>query len=206
MQVEDFPLDAVADDQAVDGDRALLADAVGTIDRCIREVGVACEPIVEELLEEVRASGLIHADETPWYQGKLSLWLWVLLTATTAVFHIGSRRHEEIRNLLGDAMVGCLNGWIVSDGYHAYRDYPRHQRCLAHLIRKGLALAGGLSPDGVHNARKIPLARPEADTTMANRSGDFLAATGPSFRETPLVILISPFSSRIEYIPVVILR
>jgi len=118
--------------------------AVGTIDRCIREVGVACEPIVEELLEEVRASGLIHADETPWYQGKLSLWLWVVLTATTAVFHIGSRRHKEIRDLLGDAIIG----WLVTDGYHAYRDYERRQRCLAHLIRKGLALAGGLSPDG----------------------------------------------------------
>ncbi len=119
--------------------------AVGTIDRCIREVGVACEPIVEDLLEEIRASGLIHADETPWYQGKLSLWLWVVLTATTAVFHIGSRRHEEIRDLLGDAIIG----WLVTDGYHAYREFERRQRCLAHLIRKGLALACGLSPDGV---------------------------------------------------------
>jgi len=119
--------------------------SVGSIDRCIREVGVACEPIVEDLLEEVRVSGIIHADETPWYQGILNCWLWVVLTATTAVFHIGSRRHEEIRDLLGDAIVG----WLVTDGYGAYRDYQRRQRCLAHLIRKGLALAGSLSPDGV---------------------------------------------------------
>jgi transposase len=40
-----------------------VALAVGTLDRCLREVGVACEPIVEDLLEEVRASGVIHADE-----------------------------------------------------------------------------------------------------------------------------------------------
>ena len=64
---------------------------------------------------------------------------------STAVFHIGSRRHEEIRDLLGDAILG----WLVTDGYGAYRDYARRQRCLAHLIRKGLALAGGLNPDGV---------------------------------------------------------
>lgn len=118
---------------------------VGTIDRCLREVGVACEPIVEDLLEEVRAGGVIHADETPWHQGILGRWLWVVLTATTAVFHIGSRRHEEIRDLLGDALVG----WLISDGYGAYRDYDKRQRCIAHLIRKGLALAGGLNPDGV---------------------------------------------------------
>jgi hypothetical protein len=122
-----------------------VALSVGTIDRCIREIGVACEPIVEDLLDEVRASGLIHADETPWYQGFKMCWLWVVLTATTAVYHIGSRRHEEIRDLLGDAILG----WLVTDGYHAYRDYGRRQRCLAHLIRKGLGLAGGLSPDGV---------------------------------------------------------
>jgi transposase len=119
--------------------------SVGSIDRCIREVGVACEPVAEELLEEVRVAGLIHADETPWYERGAFRWLWVVLTATTAVFHIGSRRHEEIRDLLGDAIIG----WLVTDGYGAYRDYERRQRCLAHLIRKGLALAGGLSPDGI---------------------------------------------------------
>ena len=40
--------------------------SVGSIDRCIREVGVACEPVAEALLDEVRAAGIIHADETPW--------------------------------------------------------------------------------------------------------------------------------------------
>jgi hypothetical protein len=59
--------------------------SVGSIDRCIREVGVACEPVAEALLEEVRAAGIIHADETPWYQGVLNRWLWVVVTATTAV-------------------------------------------------------------------------------------------------------------------------
>src|SRR5687768_7010056 len=105
--------------------RVHVALAVGTLDRCLREVGVACEPIVEDLLEEVRVAGVIHADETPWHQGILGRWLWVVLSATTAVFHIGSRRHEEIRDLLGDAILG----WLVTDGYGAYRDYARRQRC-----------------------------------------------------------------------------
>ena len=64
-------------------------------------------------------------------RGSKARWLWVVLTATTAVFHIGSRRHEEIRDLLGDAILG----WLVTDGYGAYRDYARRQRCLAHTIR-----------------------------------------------------------------------
>jgi hypothetical protein len=62
-----------------------------------------------------------------------------MVTATTTVFHIGSRRKEELTALIGEAFLG----WLITDGYAAYRDHPRRQRCLAHLIRKGLALAEG---------------------------------------------------------------
>lgn len=118
--------------------------SVGSIDRCIREAGLACEPIVEGLLEDLRGAGLVHADETPWpQQGHGLRWLWVALSSTTAIFRIASRRAEEIRDLIGEAFLG----WLVSDGYAVYRDYPRRQRCLAHLIRKGIALAGGFDRD-----------------------------------------------------------
>jgi transposase len=119
--------------------------SVGTLDRCIREVGIACEPVVEDLLGDLRQAGVIHADETPWRQHKKRYWLWVVLSSTTALFHIGSRRAEEIRDLIGDAFVG----WLVSDGYGAYRWHDKRQRCLAHLIRKGVALAEGLTPQGM---------------------------------------------------------
>jgi transposase len=37
-------------------------------------------------------------------------------------------------------------GWSAT----AIRSYKKRQRCLAHLIRKGVALAGGLNPQGAH--------------------------------------------------------
>jgi transposase len=120
--------------------------SVGTLDRCIREVGVACEPVVEDLLGDLRQAGVIHADETPWKQHGRLRWLWVVLSSSTAIFHIGSRQGDEIRDLIGDAFLG----WLVSDGYGAYRKFKKRQRCLAHLIRKGIALAGGLNPQGAH--------------------------------------------------------
>jgi transposase len=112
-----------------------------TIERCIHEIGLASEPVVEQLIEDVRAADVVHIDETPWYQrGKLR-WMWVAVAVTTAtvVFRIGSRRKEELTALIGEAFLG----WLITDGYGAYRDHPRRQRCLAHLIRKGLALAEG---------------------------------------------------------------
>ena len=60
-------------------------------------------------------------------------------------FQIGSRQGDEIRDLIGDAFLG----WFFTYGYAAYRSFKKRQRCLAHLIRKGIALASGLNPVGV---------------------------------------------------------
>jgi hypothetical protein len=49
---------------------------------------------------------VIHADETPWRPKEKRCWLWVVLSSTTAIFHIGSRPGEEIRDLIGDAFLG----------------------------------------------------------------------------------------------------
>ena len=117
--------------------------SVGSIDRCIREVGLACEPIVEGLIEDLRQCGVLNVDETPWPQRGSLRWLWVALSSTTAIFKIASRRAEEIRDLIGEAFLG----WLVSDGYIVYRSYKRRQRCLAHLIRKGIALIDGYDHD-----------------------------------------------------------
>jgi hypothetical protein len=110
-----------------------------TINRCVHEFGLASEPVVERLIRDMRAAEIVHVDETPWYQqGKLR-WMGVATTALETLFRIGSRCKEELTALIGEAFLG----WLVTDGYLAYRDHPRRQRCLAHLIRKGLALATG---------------------------------------------------------------
>lgn len=51
--------------------------SVGTIDRCIREAGIACEPVVEQLLAQLQQASIFHIDETPWYQKGKLYWLWV---------------------------------------------------------------------------------------------------------------------------------
>jgi len=110
--------------------------SIGTLDRCIREVGIACVPVVEKLIEELQAAEVIHLDETPWYEKGKFCWLWVAITNTIAVYHIGSRRKEELLYLITDAFIG----WLVTDGYGAYSSYEKRQHCLAHLIRKAIAL------------------------------------------------------------------
>lgn len=115
--------------------------SIGTIDRCIREVGIACVPVIKELVEQLQQADILHLDETHWYESGKLHWLWVAVTTKTAVFHIGSRRKEELSYLVQEAFMG----WLITDGYGAYRSYPQRQRCLAHLIRKAIAITGAIN-------------------------------------------------------------
>jgi len=114
--------------------------SVGTIDKCIREAGVACNPVVEELVEQIQKEKVVSLDETPWYEKGRLKWLWVAISMSIAVFYIGTRKKEELLNLISSAFIG----WLVTDGYSAYRSYEKRQRCLAHLIRKAIALCGAV--------------------------------------------------------------
>jgi IS1 family transposase len=116
-----------------------LEISTGTIQNCIVESARALAPVEEQLVEELLNESLLHADETSHKEAGVLLWLWVFITATTALFFIGYRSKEIFNNLL----VSCsstFDGWLMSDGYLVYRDYPKRLRCWAHLIRKARGL------------------------------------------------------------------
>ena len=142
--------------------------STGTIDRCIREVGIACVPVVEELVEQLQQADILHLDETHWYESGKLHWLWVALTTKTAVFHIGSRRKEELSHLVTEAFLG----WLVTDGYGAYRSYPKRQRCLAHLIRKAIAITGAINQKAAQIGQWILDDLRELMATIASTSED----------------------------------
>ena len=105
--------------------------STGTICKCVREAGVCCYPAVDQLVEELQQQKQVGLDETPWYQKGVFLWLWVAMNENIAVYLIGSRKKEELLKLITEAFFG----WLITDGYLAYRHYSKRQRCLAHLIR-----------------------------------------------------------------------
>jgi IS1 family transposase len=117
--------------------------SVGLICKAIREVGIACYPVVEELIEELQKEDQIHLDETPWYQKGIFCWIWVAISKTTAIYKVGTRKKEELLEIITEAFFG----WLITDGYGAYRSYEKRQRCLAHLIRKAVALTGLVSEE-----------------------------------------------------------
>ena len=126
-----------------------LSLSIGSLDRCIREAGFALQPVVIELIGQLQDADILHLDETPWYESGQFRWLWVAISSTCAVFFIGPRTKEMLLSIVTTTFVG----WLISDGYAAYRFYPHRQRCLAHLIRKALALSEAVDTEAQQLAR-----------------------------------------------------
>jgi hypothetical protein len=110
--------------------------SMGVLNQTITEGGRAVAPLEAELLRAVRQAEVVHADETGWKEAGRTCWLWVLTTVHTTLFVIGSRSWDVIADLLES-----YAGWLMSDGYLAYRKFAQRLRCLAHLLRKARGLA-----------------------------------------------------------------
>jgi len=110
--------------------------STGTIHQTLHEAAAVVAPAEDEMVAAAVASGVLHADETPWPEQGRILWLWVFCSATVVLYYIAHRGRELLNSLLPD-----FAGWLMSDGWVAYRAWPRRLRCWPHLIRKACGLA-----------------------------------------------------------------
>jgi transposase len=102
-----------------------LSLSEGAILQASHEAAHACEPIPQQIQEEILQAELLHADETSHPQGTECLGLWVVASATAALFFIGNRP----KALLRGRVAAEFAGWLMSDGYRAYREYAHRLRC-----------------------------------------------------------------------------
>ena len=106
--------------------------SLGAIGRVIRQVAQKVQPAVAEILECIRASPVVHADETGWRQDGVNGYVWTFSTPTDRYFLRRGRNKQVMDEVLGESFGGVL----VSDFYAAYHHYdgPK-QRCWVHLLR-----------------------------------------------------------------------
>jgi hypothetical protein len=106
--------------------------SVGAIVAASHQVAERGAAEVAQIRERVRASPVVHADETGWRENGQNGYLWTFSTPTARYFVAGGRDKGVVDQALGEAFTGVL----VSDFYKAY-DHVRtsKQRCWAHLLR-----------------------------------------------------------------------
>lgn len=106
--------------------------SVGGIVQVIHGAAQQAQPAVDQILQRIRASPVVHADETGWRQDGANGFVWTFSTLTERYFLRRGRHKEVVDEVLGDS----FNGVLVSDFYAAYNHYPGlKQRCWAHLLR-----------------------------------------------------------------------
>jgi transposase len=93
-------------------------------------------PVYEELIEVVRRSLVVHADETGWRIGALPAWLWVFTNQEVTVYVIRDNRSSDVVvEILGEKFKGIL----ASDCFVAYDDKRLtnwlKQKCFSHLLK-----------------------------------------------------------------------
>ncbi len=93
-------------------------------------------PVYQALIEAIRRSSVVHADETGWRIGILSAWLWVFTNKEITVYAIRDNRSSDVViEILGEKFKGIL----ASDCFVAYDDKRLadwlKQKCLSHLLK-----------------------------------------------------------------------
>jgi hypothetical protein len=129
------------------------------------------QPVYEELVETLRASVVVHVDETGWRIGTLSAWLWVFTNQETTVYTIRhSRGHKVVVDILGAEFAGVLN----SDCFLAYDakalDDWLKQKCVGHLLRNLSEIEASKTRGAVRFARNVTALLREALQLKAEKA------------------------------------
>lgn len=104
----------------------------------------SANPLHEGLMEKMRHSDLVHADETFWRENGRNVILWYAGNSEVAVFRMDPNRSAEAaKRLLGES----LNALLVTDAYASYNaiEVRGRQSCLAHLLRTAREIAQTLA-------------------------------------------------------------
>jgi hypothetical protein len=105
--------------------------SVGAIVAACQTVANRGRKALEEIRDQVRASPVVHADETGWRENGHNGYVWTWSTRTERFFTHGTREKGMVDQALGEEFRGVL----VSDFYAAYHHYDGwKQRCWAHLL------------------------------------------------------------------------
>jgi transposase len=99
-----------------------------------RKAAARGTPIYEDVREKIRASAVVHADETSWRSDGVGHFVWFAGNENLAFFHIDQHRSAEVaKTIFGENFDGTL----VRDRYAAYNGIGVDwQVCIAHILTK----------------------------------------------------------------------
>ncbi len=106
----------------------------GAIARQIQRMGHWLEGQYDRFKVLLRASPVVHMDETGWRTNGRNGWLWAMLSDRHTVYHVDKSRSQKV---VGKLLGQEFDGTLVTDFYGGYRKIKcEKQKCLTHLLRE----------------------------------------------------------------------
>jgi transposase len=160
-----------------------------------QKLSKTAHPIYEALLEMIRQSSVVHADETGWRIGTLAAWLWVFTNREATVYVIRANRSSDVViDILGQEFKGIL----ASDCFLAYDEKRLNawlkQKCLSHLLTDLKEMKESKSRRALQFARQMTIVLQEALALKRQKSSldPFTFFLRARDLETRLDALIAP--------------
>jgi len=123
----------------------------GGLSQMIDRLADRVEGDYDGLVNQIRGSPTVNADETSWWVGGPGWWLWTFTCPQATVYRVDqSRSSKVVEQVLGEDFAGVL----VSDCLSSYdpATYRKH-KCIAHHLRAieaALRLEGTKDPSYLH--------------------------------------------------------
>ena len=103
--------------------------SMGAIVDAVHRTARKAQGVVAGILERIRGSPVVHADETGWRQNGNNGYVWTFSTPTERYF----LRRDRGKTVVDVALSNSCSGVLVSDSYAAYHHYDGpQQRCWVH--------------------------------------------------------------------------
>lgn len=112
-----------------------LSITPGGVVHALARAARKCAATDDALVEGIRHSPVVAADETGWRINGTKQWLWDFVGEDITVYRVlDGRGYEQAKQVLDADFAGVLE----RDGWAAYRGFAkaRHQTCYAHLLRR----------------------------------------------------------------------
>ena len=114
----------------------------GGLAQALRRLAGKLEPAYENLLARLRAGPYVHSDETSWWVGGPSHWLWVFANKNSTVYRVAEGRG---RNIVVENLGADYAGVLVSDCLSIYdgvnglqhKCYSHHLKAISQALQAG---------------------------------------------------------------------
>jgi hypothetical protein len=104
----------------------------GGLSQALARMADRLEPESDALLAKLRASAVLHTDETSWWVGRSGYSLWVLTNGSATYYEVVDTRSKA----KAAELLGGYKGVLVSDCLNIYDDLtPLQHKCYAHHLK-----------------------------------------------------------------------